>query len=1315
MANDNVIGLAMGLDITDLKAGIKEVGKLVQQSRNEFNLASAGLDRWTKSSEGLTAKLNQLDKQLDAQKKAVNGYKSEIARVSQLEGDHSAQLEKLQAKLMRAEAEVKKTELSIQRYSDSLAEVTEENRRAESALGQLTSQIAKQKEEMADLEHEYKNAVLTYGKNSSEAKELKNQITTLTNELNRNETQLNQSERALEALTHEFEDAETGAEKLQRGLDGIKGIGANVTKVVAGIGAGIAGLATAFLATAEGTREFRTNMGKLETGFETAGLKAEQAAETYANLYAVVADEGKATEATAMLGQLAKTQEELTTWTQTLTGVYATFGDSLPIENLAEASLETANTGAITGGLADALNWAGVSEEKFQESLDECTSTQERQALITKTLNDIYAETADRYNEVNKGVIESNKAQVDLSATMAELGAKAEPIMTSLRNGFNEVLNVIIDLLNKADFEAIQNGIDGAFDYFIKEIIPSIKEGFLWIVENKDTLVAGIVAIGTAMLAWNVVSIIQGVVTAIKAWSVATQGMTIAQKALNLVMAANPIGLVVTAVAALVAGFITLWNTSDEFRAFWINLWDKIKSATSAVVTIIQKYFSDLWANIKKVWNGALTWFKNAATNIGNAFKNIPNNIKRFFQTAWSNAQKIWNTALTWFKKVSTNIGNAFKNIPNNIKKFFQTAWTNVKNAWKSVSSHFSKLASSVVNAFKNIPANIKKYFQNAWNNVKNVWSKVSSFFSGIIKNITNSFSNLSKQLKTIGGQLVSGLWNGIKDKTGWIVDKVKGFGNSVVKGIKSFFGIRSPSRLMAEMGGYLAEGLGQGLEDNTDEVIKPIENLGNEMVAKINGIKNQIERSRFKETMEGLGLQLENPFEGWTGAQLTTEVKKLEAEYKKLEEPLKNNLKQIQEQGESEALLVEQADLLSQRMQLQNDLVETLTWKLERHKQVGETDTTWATGKLEKYQGELQVTTSEAENLASQLEEIENTEINAENLVSDSRAGWQKWLDNVDDALGRTDEKMDKWSSGTGKYLNKIADMADSVIGGITDIGGAVLDVFNANIENQMTALDEELSAFEEQQEKRIKLAEETHKEELEKAQETYKSDLQALQEANEEGKLSDAEYIANKDLLESNLKEKETQLEEQLKQTKLNAENELQAKEQEIAAKKNELAKKQFNAQKANDIAMAVVNGAQAIVKGFAQLGPIGGAINAGVQAGITAAQIAVISKQKFVPMLAKGGIVDGATTAIIGEDGKEAVLPLEKNTGWMDELARKLSAIMQQDFAAGMVQPQVVPAYAGGNVINNTFNQTINSPHIPSRKEIYRDTKNLLTLRR
>lgn len=111
MADENVIGLAMQLDVTDLKSGIKEVNNIIKSSKDEFNNATAGMDKWTKSSEGLNAKLSQLGKQLDAQEKAVAGYEAEIKRVSESEGDHSEQLANLNKKLQKAQAEVKKTQI----------------------------------------------------------------------------------------------------------------------------------------------------------------------------------------------------------------------------------------------------------------------------------------------------------------------------------------------------------------------------------------------------------------------------------------------------------------------------------------------------------------------------------------------------------------------------------------------------------------------------------------------------------------------------------------------------------------------------------------------------------------------------------------------------------------------------------------------------------------------------------------------------------------------------------------------------------------------------------------------------------------------------------------------------------------------------------------------------------------------------------------------------------------------------------------------------------------------------------------------------
>ena len=213
----------------------------------------------------------------------------------------------------------------------------------------------------------------------------------------------------------------------------------------------------------------------------------------------------------------------------------------------------------------------------------------------------------------------------------------------------------------------------------------------------------------------------------------------------------------------------------------------------------------------------------------------------------------------------------------------------------------------------------------------------------------------------------------------------------------------------------------------------------------------------------------------------------------------------------------------------------------------------------------------------------------------------------------------------------------------------------------------------------------------------------------------ISATEYRNKRRAIENELKKKQ---DETAKNAEKNAQKQTAnalAQEKKLAKEKNAIQKKQFEANRANQIAQALIAGAQAVVMGFAQLGPIGGAINAGIQAGITAAQIAIIASQKFVPALAKGGIADGATLAMIGEAGKEAVLPLERNTGWIDTLAEKLNAIMQKDLLSSVAPSRpFAPVYAQPAPIVNNYNQTINAPKTPSRHEIYRDTRNLLALK-
>ena len=285
-----------------------------------------------------------------------------------------------------------------------------------------------------------------------------------------------------------------------------KAIGAACAAMGAAIVAKIGAAATAFLGLAESTREARENMGKLEAGFTTAGHSAEDAKNTYTELYGILGDDGQATEAAAHLAQLTNNEQELATWTDIATGVYATFGDSLPIENLTEAANETAKTGQITGGLADALNWAGVSEDEFQSKLDACTTEQERQALITETLNGLYSDAAEAYREVNGDIIDAQKATANLNSAMAALGAIAEPIITKLKQLAAELLQEItpfVELIGKGLTGALSGAESAAEDFAdgllgmvtfaiekLTEMLPTFLEFAVKMIANIATGIA---------------------------------------------------------------------------------------------------------------------------------------------------------------------------------------------------------------------------------------------------------------------------------------------------------------------------------------------------------------------------------------------------------------------------------------------------------------------------------------------------------------------------------------------------------------------------------------------------------------------------------------------------------------------------------------------------------------------------------------------------------------------------------------------------------------------------------------------------------
>ena len=247
------------------------------------------------------------------------------------------------------------------------------------------------------------------------------------------------SAKGIDRVTKSLKDVQKASGHAKQGVE--KAMGGIKKSVLSAVKA-VATLALATASLSEGM-EFGKLQGKLNAAFQSAGSSAAQATKTFKELYRFLGDSDRAVETAQNLARVTTSEKELAEWTKILQGVYATMGDAIPVETLAESVNETAQVAKVTGTLADALNWMGVSEDAVNNQLATMNTAHEREAYLRSLLNGLYSNAATIYEHNSKAMLDYNQAQANLKIQLADVATKIMPLITAFSNMAAVVLGVL--------------------------------------------------------------------------------------------------------------------------------------------------------------------------------------------------------------------------------------------------------------------------------------------------------------------------------------------------------------------------------------------------------------------------------------------------------------------------------------------------------------------------------------------------------------------------------------------------------------------------------------------------------------------------------------------------------------------------------------------------------------------------------------------------------------------------------------------------------------------------------------------------------
>lgn len=503
-------------------------------------------------------------------------------------------------------------------------------------------------------------------------------------------------------------------------------------KISSGLKVGVTAIAAAgaaLVALGASSTEYRNEQAKLQTAFESAGKSAETAKTTYNDLYRVLGDTGVASEAAAHLAQLKVGQEELAEYTDICQGVYATFGDSLPIEGLTEAVNHTVNLGEVQGTLADALEWSGISTDEFNEKLAACNTEAEREKLIRETLNGLYGEAAAKFEENNAAIIAQNEAQAKMNDAMAALGEVTTPIMTMLTELGANVLTAITPHL-----QSFAENYLPTIQSILETIGTALSNTLGFLLEHSTILGVIAAVIGTVVAAiglYNAVAAVKAAMDA--AGTTSVMGLVAAHiaQAAAAMAAMAPYILIVAAIAAVIAIIVLCIKHWDDIAKAAGKAWDWIKSVwekvanwmNEKVVQPIVEFFTGLWNKITEIFGVVKEWFVEKFSAAWEGIKAVFSVFVDYFKMQWENVKLIFSVVKDVLTGNFSDAWEGIKKVFNNFKGFFS-------NLWNTIKSTFSALGTKIGDAIGgSVKAGINKVI--TW--IENTINKAIGLINGAI------------------------------------------------------------------------------------------------------------------------------------------------------------------------------------------------------------------------------------------------------------------------------------------------------------------------------------------------------------------------------------------------------------------------------------------------------------------------------------------------------------------------------------------------------------------------------------------------------